>query len=65
MSSRAGLSPSGRRGDGRFVLRSPLANALATPERPGLAAVVAALPGSTAFFGLFRTVFPSSGTCSG
>ena len=46
-----------RRGDGRVVLRSPLANALATPELPGLAAVVVVLLGSTAFDGLSRTVF--------
>jgi hypothetical protein len=57
----ARLSPWGRRDDGRLVLRSPLANALATPEVPGLAAVVVVLLGSTAFDGLSRTVFWQTG----
>ncbi|MDQ1663387.1 MAG: hypothetical protein QOJ68_3367, partial [Blastococcus sp.] len=53
----ARLSPWGRRDDGRLVLRDPLAGALATPNVPGLAAVVVVLLGSTAFDGLSRTVF--------
>ena len=57
----ARLSPWGRRDDGRLVLRNPLANALATPDRPGLAAVVVVLLGSTAFDGLSRTVFWQTG----
>jgi hypothetical protein len=57
----ARLSPWGRRDDGRLVVRSPLANALATPELPGLAAVVVVLLGSTAFDGLSRTVFWQTG----
>jgi hypothetical protein len=57
----ARLSPWGRRNDGRLVARSPLANALATPETPGLAAVVVVLLGSTAFDGLSRTVFWQTG----
>ena len=52
----ARLSPWGRRDDGRLVLRNPLANALATPELPGPAAVAVVLLGSTAFDGLSRTV---------
>jgi hypothetical protein len=57
----ARLSPWGRRDDGRLVLRSPLANANATPAEPGLAAVVVVLLGSTAFDGLSRTVFWQTG----
>jgi hypothetical protein len=57
----ARLSPWGRRDDGRLVLRNPLANALATPELPGVAAVVVVLLGSTAFDGLSRTVFWQTG----
>jgi hypothetical protein len=57
----ARLSPWGRRGDGRLVFRSPLANAISTPERSGLAAVVVVLLGSTAFDGLSRTVWWQSG----
>ncbi len=57
----ARLSPWGRRDDGRLVLRNPLANALATPELPGLAAVVLVLLGSTAFDGLSRTEFWQTG----
>src|SRR3712207_2506766 len=51
----ARLSPWGRRDDGRLVLRSPLANANAVPETPGLAAVVVVLLGSTSLDGLSRT----------
>ncbi|RBY95824.1 hypothetical protein DQ237_11790 [Blastococcus sp. TF02-8] len=57
----ARLSPWGRRPDGRLVLRNPLTNATATPETPGLAAVVVVLLGSTAFDGLSRTVWWQTG----
>ena len=57
----ARLSPWGRRDDGRLVLRNPLANATATPEVPGLAAVVVVLLGSTAFDGLSRTAWWQTG----
>jgi hypothetical protein len=57
----ARLSPWGRRDDGRLAVRSPLTNALATPDVPGLAAVVVVLLGSTAFDGLSRTVFWQTG----
>ncbi|MGY1754702.1 hypothetical protein [Blastococcus sp. SYSU D01042] len=57
----ARLSPWGRRGDGRLVLRNPLANAVATPAQPGLAALVMVLLGSTAFDGLTRTVWWQTG----
>jgi hypothetical protein len=57
----ARLSPWGRRDDGRLVFRSPLSGAISTPARPGLAAVVVVLLGSTAFDGLSRTVFWQSG----
>ncbi|MCW2699023.1 MAG: conserved rane protein of unknown function [Blastococcus sp.] len=57
----ARLSPWGRRDDGRLVLRSPMSNALATPEMPGLPAVVVVLLGSTAFDGMSRTVFWQTG----
>jgi hypothetical protein len=61
----ARLSPWGRRDDGRLVLRSPLANANATPAEPGLTAVVVVLLGATAFDGLSRTVFWQTGPGSG
>jgi hypothetical protein len=49
-SSLAGrLSPLGRRGDGRLVLRNPLAGVAGTPTAPGLFAVVGVLLGSTAY----------------
>jgi hypothetical protein len=57
----ARLSPWARRDDGRLVLRSPLSTALATPQVPGLAAVVVVLLGSTAFDGLSRTVYWQTG----
>ncbi|TFV52787.1 hypothetical protein [Blastococcus sp. TF02A-35] len=57
----ARLSPWARRADGRLVARNPLANASATPETPGLAAVVVVLLGSTAFDGLSRTAWWQSG----
>ncbi|WP_104524710.1 hypothetical protein [Blastococcus atacamensis] len=57
----ARLSPWGRRDDGRIVVRNPLANATATPETPGLAAVVVVILGSTAFDGLTRTVWWQTG----
>jgi hypothetical protein len=43
------LSPFGRRGDGRLVVRSPLRNLDGVAARPGLLAVVAVLVGSTMF----------------
>ena len=49
-SSLAGrLSPLGRRGDGRLVLRNPLTGVAGTPSGPGLFAVVGVLLGSTAY----------------
>ncbi|MEU5147122.1 hypothetical protein AB0G42_07960 [Streptomyces yangpuensis] len=47
----ARLSPLGRRGDGRLVLRNPFHGLDATPERPGLVATVCVLLGSTAYDG--------------
>ncbi|MFI5619991.1 hypothetical protein [Streptomyces sp. NPDC051567] len=47
----AALSPLGRRGDGRLVLRNPFHGLDATPERPGLVATVCVLLGSTAYDG--------------
>ncbi|MGY1837424.1 hypothetical protein ACI79P_20250 [Blastococcus sp. SYSU DS0510] len=61
----ARLSPWGRRDDGRLVLRNPLANALATPAEPGLAALVVVLLGSTGFDGLTRTVWWQTGPGAG
>lgn len=61
----ARLSPWGRRRDGRLVLRNPLANAMATPAQPGLAALVMVLLGSTAFDGLTRTVWWQTGPGAG
>jgi len=49
------LSPLGRRGDGRLVLRSPLAGLAALRGEPGLVAVVVVLIGSTAYDGVTRT----------
>lgn len=43
------LSVLGRRGDGRLVLRNPLAGVAGTPIAPGLFAVVGVLLGSTAY----------------
>ncbi|RZU30555.1 hypothetical protein [Blastococcus saxobsidens] len=57
----ARLSLWARRADGRLVLRNPLATATATPETPGLAAVVVVLLGSTAFDGLSRTAWWQTG----
>jgi hypothetical protein len=57
----ARLSPWGRRDDGRLVFRNPMAGAISTPARPGLAAVVVVLLGATAFDGLSRTVFWQNG----
>jgi hypothetical protein len=57
----ARLSVLGRRDDGRVVVRSPLTNAMTTPARSGLAAVVMVLLGSTAFDGLTRTVWWQNG----
>ena len=55
------LAPVGRRGDGTLVLRSPLDGAAALPVRPGLAAVVVVLVGSTGFDGLGRTLWWQNG----
>lgn len=57
----ARLSPWGRRDDGRLVFRSPMAGAISTRARPGLAGVVVLLLGATAFDGLSRTVFWQNG----
>ncbi len=43
------LSPVGRRGDGRLVLRDPLSGVAGTPVAPGLFAVVGTLLGSTGY----------------
>lgn len=43
------LSPLGRRGDGRLVLRNPLQGVAGTSVAPGLFAVVGVLLGSTAY----------------
>ena len=43
------LSPFGRRGDGRLVVRDPLSGVAGTPMAPGLFAVVGVLLGSTAY----------------
>jgi hypothetical protein len=57
----ARLSVVGRRDDGVVVVRSPLTNAMAGPDAPGLAAVVVVLLGSTGFDGLSRTVWWQTG----
>ncbi len=57
----ATMSPFGRRGDGRLVLRNPLLGAPSLRAEPGLAAVVVILVGSTAFDGLSRTPFWQAG----
>jgi hypothetical protein len=57
----ARLSPWGVRRDGRWVARNPLRNAASRPDRPGLAAVALVLIGSTAFDGLSRTEYWTSG----
>jgi hypothetical protein len=55
------LSPFGRRADGRLALRNPLRNAATLQHEKGLAAVVMILVGSTAFDGLSRTTFWTTG----
>jgi hypothetical protein len=55
------LAVIGRRADGRLVWRKPLDGAESQPRRPGLAAVVVVLVGSTAFDGLTRTTWWQSG----
>ncbi|MGY1651908.1 hypothetical protein [Geodermatophilus sp. SYSU D01119] len=57
----ARLSALARRDDGVVVVRSPLSNAMATPDERGLAAVVVVLLGSTGFDGLSRTVWWQTG----
>lgn len=53
----ATMSPLGRRGDGRLVLRSPVDGVLRIRDEPGILAVVVVLVGSTAFDGVTRTRF--------
>ncbi|WP_370963052.1 hypothetical protein [Amycolatopsis sp. cg9] len=53
----AGLSPVGRRADGRLVLRSPLDGLLALGGSPGLTPLILVVLGSTAFDGLTRLPF--------
>ncbi|KZB88052.1 hypothetical protein [Amycolatopsis regifaucium] len=56
----AGLSPFGRRADGRLVLRNPLDGLLALSPAPWLTALVLVVLGSTAFDGLTRLPFWTS-----
>ncbi|KEI43410.1 hypothetical protein [Saccharopolyspora rectivirgula] len=56
----AELSPIGRRDDGTFVLRNPLAGLVRTEIEPGLTALACVLVGGTAFDGLTRTTFWTS-----
>ncbi|UOX91875.1 hypothetical protein MUY14_15035 [Amycolatopsis sp. FBCC-B4732] len=60
----AGLSPVGRRADGRLVVRSPLDGLLALGGSPGLTPLVLVVLGSTAFDGLTRLPFWSDLTPS-
>ncbi|WIV55218.1 hypothetical protein [Amycolatopsis nalaikhensis] len=53
----AGLSPFGRRADGRLVVRSPLDGLLALGRSPGLTPLILVVLGSTAFDGLTRLPF--------
>ncbi|MBE1494516.1 hypothetical protein H4696_001616 [Amycolatopsis lexingtonensis] len=53
----AGLSPFGRRADGRLVVRSPLDGLLALSGSPGLTPLILVVLGSTAFDGLTRLPF--------
>jgi hypothetical protein len=55
------LSPLGRRDDGRLALRNPLRNAATLAQDRGLAAVAIVLVGSTAFDGLSRITFWTTG----
>lgn len=55
------MSPFGRRGDGRLVLRSPLDGLDGVRADRGLTAVVLVLIGSTAFDGLSRTQYWQEG----
>ncbi|MGX5653985.1 hypothetical protein ACWKWC_04355 [Geodermatophilus nigrescens] len=57
----ARLSVVARRDDGVVVARSPLSNAMSTPDERGLAALVVVLLGSTGFDGLSRTVWWQTG----
>ncbi|ANN17689.1 hypothetical protein SD37_19915 [Amycolatopsis orientalis] len=56
----AGLSPFGRRADGRLVLRNPLDGLLTLSPAPWLTALVLVVLGSTAFDGLTRLPFWTS-----
>ncbi|WP_439380041.1 hypothetical protein [Amycolatopsis lexingtonensis] len=53
----AGLSPFGRRADGRLVVRTPLDGLLALSGSPGLTPLILVVLGSTAFDGLTRLPF--------
>ncbi|GAA2777780.1 hypothetical protein [Saccharopolyspora taberi] len=61
----ARLCPVGRRGDGKLILRNPLAGLVQERTEPGLAGVACVLIGATAFDGLTRTTYwqavPGSG----
>ena len=59
------LAPLGRRADGRVVWRSPLDGAAAVTRRPGLAATVLVLVGSTGFDGVTRTLWWQQGPGGG
>jgi hypothetical protein len=61
----ASLCPFGRRGDGRLVVRNPLAGLAGLEVAPGLVAVVCVLLGSAAFDGLARTRWWASVTGRG
>lgn len=61
----AGLSPFGRRADGRLVVRSPLDGLLALGRSPGLTPLILVVLGSTAFDGLTRLPFWSDLTDDG
>ncbi|OXM56498.1 hypothetical protein CFP71_12795 [Amycolatopsis thailandensis] len=56
----AALSPFGRRGDGRLVVRNPLDGLLTISPAPWLTALVLVVLGSTAFDGLTRLPFWTS-----
>lgn len=57
----ARLSPFGRRDDGRLVVRNPLDGVDGLTPEPGLAGIVTALLGVTAFDGVSRTEWWQSG----
>jgi hypothetical protein len=51
------LSPLGRRGDGRLVLRNPFDGLAGLPTAPGLVAIVSVMLGSTAYDGFSSSSF--------